>query len=128
MNLPEPFVRRTQELLGDEFPDFLDALDIPSPVSVRVNDKTAYVPSDDRVKWCDSGYYLSGRPVFTLDPLFHAGVYYVQEASSMFSMGTTAASLPESLMDLTKGRAPLTGRILPSNESSPINPIGPVSL
>ena len=84
MNLPEPFVRRTQELLGDEFPDFLDALDIPSPVSVRVNDKTAYVPSDDRVKWCDSGYYLSGRPVFTLDPLFHAGVYYVQEASSMF--------------------------------------------
>src|SRR4030095_5372686 len=30
------------------------------------------------------GYYLPERPVFTLDPLFHAGVYYVQEASSMF--------------------------------------------
>ena len=39
MNLPEPFVRRTQELLKEEFHAFLDALDYPSPVSVRVNDK-----------------------------------------------------------------------------------------
>lgn len=84
MNLPEPFVRRTQELLKEEFHAFLDALDYPSPVSVRVNDKMEYSPSDDTVKWCDAGYYLAERPVFTLDPLLHAGVYYVQEASSMF--------------------------------------------
>lgn len=36
------------------------------------------------VPWCKEGYYLNTRPVFTLDPLFHAGTYYVQEASSMF--------------------------------------------
>ncbi len=36
------------------------------------------------VPWCDHGYYLSSRPSFTFDPLFHAGAYYVQEASSMF--------------------------------------------
>ena len=84
MNLPEPFVRRTQELLKEEFHAFLDALDYPSPVSVRVNDKMEYSPSDDTVKWCDAGYYLAERPIFTLDPLLHAGVYYVQEASSMF--------------------------------------------
>lgn len=34
--------------------------------------------------WCSSGRYLDARPVFTLDPAFHAGAYYVQEASSMF--------------------------------------------
>jgi len=34
--------------------------------------------------WCPYGYYLAERPSFTFDPLFHAGVYYVQEASSMF--------------------------------------------
>jgi NOL1/NOP2/fmu family ribosome biogenesis protein len=34
--------------------------------------------------WCSTGYYLSERPLFTLDPLFHQGAYYVQEASSMF--------------------------------------------
>lgn len=37
-----------------------------------------------RVPWSSWGYYLPERPSFTLDPLFHAGVYYVQEASSMF--------------------------------------------
>ncbi len=33
--------------------------------------------------WCADGRYLDERPSFTLDPLFHAGAYYVQEASSM---------------------------------------------
>jgi len=37
-----------------------------------------------RVPWSEWGYYLSQRPSFTFDPLFHAGCYYVQEASSMF--------------------------------------------
>lgn len=36
------------------------------------------------VPWSSNGYYLSERPLFTLDPLLHAGAYYVQEASSMF--------------------------------------------
>jgi len=36
------------------------------------------------VPWCKEGYYLDSRPSFTFDPLFHAGCYYVQEASSMF--------------------------------------------
>ncbi|HWR33321.1 MAG TPA: hypothetical protein VN451_07345 [Chitinophagaceae bacterium] len=36
------------------------------------------------VLWADHCYYLNQRPSFTFDPLFHAGCYYVQEASSMF--------------------------------------------
>jgi NOL1/NOP2/sun family putative RNA methylase len=36
------------------------------------------------VPWCSTGRYLPQRPSFTFDPLFHAGAYYVQEASSMF--------------------------------------------
>jgi len=38
----------------------------------------------ERVPWSQYGYYLTQRPSFTFDPLFHAGCYYVQEASSMF--------------------------------------------
>lgn len=37
-----------------------------------------------RIPWSQYGYYLTQRPSFTFDPLFHAGCYYVQEASSMF--------------------------------------------
>ncbi|HEX5150234.1 MAG TPA: RNA methyltransferase [Parafilimonas sp.] len=39
---------------------------------------------NEPVPWCEYGFYLSERPQFTLDPLLHAGAYYVQEASSMF--------------------------------------------
>ena len=42
------------------------------------------IPLSSPVPWCTTGFYLSERPSFTLDPLFHAGCYYVQEASSMF--------------------------------------------
>ena len=36
------------------------------------------------IPWCPNGRYLQDRPFFTFDPVFHAGAYYVQEASSMF--------------------------------------------
>jgi 16S rRNA C967 or C1407 C5-methylase (RsmB/RsmF family)/NOL1/NOP2/fmu family ribosome biogenesis protein len=40
--------------------------------------------SHPRIPWTQHGYYLAQRPSFTFDPFFHAGCYYVQEASSMF--------------------------------------------
>lgn len=55
--------------------------------SIRVNpDKKAKLDfnSETRVPWCEHGAYLSERPSFIFDPLWHAGSYYVQEASSMF--------------------------------------------
>lgn len=64
---------------------FVQSLQKPVPVSVRINPKkhTEHI-SVSSVPWCSQGYFLEQRPVFTLDPLFHAGAYYVQEASSMF--------------------------------------------
>ena len=41
-------------------------------------------PANEKVSWCGNGVYLNERPVFTLDPAYHTGAYYVQEASSMF--------------------------------------------
>ena len=37
-----------------------------------------------KVPWAADAYYLRNRPSFTMDPFFHAGAYYVQEASGMF--------------------------------------------
>ena len=39
---------------------------------------------ENKIPWSEYGYYLQQRPSFTFDPFFHAGCYYVQEASSMF--------------------------------------------
>jgi 16S rRNA C967 or C1407 C5-methylase (RsmB/RsmF family)/NOL1/NOP2/fmu family ribosome biogenesis protein len=58
----------------------------------------------ERVPWSSFGYYLPQRPSFTLDPCFHAGAYYVQEASGMFLeqalRQTTDLSRPLRVLDL----------------------------
>jgi len=57
------------------------------------------------IPWTRYGYYLDKRPSFTFDPLFHAGCYYVQEASSMFLeqalLQTADMSRPLKVLDLS---------------------------
>jgi 16S rRNA C967 or C1407 C5-methylase (RsmB/RsmF family)/NOL1/NOP2/fmu family ribosome biogenesis protein len=55
-----------------------------SKVSSDINDPLPIHDSRLPVSWTSQGYYLAERPSFTLDPAFHGGLYYVQEASSMF--------------------------------------------
>lgn len=82
--LPTAFATRMQQLLGDAFPAFQAALG-QKTTSIRYNTlKMANEPIGTPIAWCKMGRYLAERPVFTLDPLFHAGQYYVQDASSMF--------------------------------------------
>jgi len=90
MQLPEAFIIRTKSKLGDEWAAFEQALKEESPVSIRLNPKkiskellSVDLPLSEPVPWAKDGYYLDNRPSFTMDPLFHAGCYYVQEASSM---------------------------------------------
>ena len=88
MALPIDFITRTRALLGDEFDKLEKALLADVPVSIRINRKKGTLPptsdSGSAVVWSETGYYLPERLSFTFDPLFHAGAYYVQEASSMF--------------------------------------------
>jgi 16S rRNA C967 or C1407 C5-methylase (RsmB/RsmF family)/NOL1/NOP2/fmu family ribosome biogenesis protein len=82
--LPEAFKSRVtkDEFLGKAL---VTELETDPTVSIRYNpQKTrASLPVLSEVKWCKNAFYLKERPVFTLDPLFHAGSYYPQEAGSM---------------------------------------------
>ena len=69
----------------------LDALSGEPSVSVRINPAKAGSPSEifgnlvsGPVEWNRHAAFLSERPAFTLDPLIHAGAYYVQDSSAMF--------------------------------------------
>ena len=85
LNLPSEFITRTRNLLGEEeYTRLESALSAPQPVSVRINPFKPVDIEGTSVPWCPDGRYLPERPSFTFDPLFHAGCYYVQEASSMF--------------------------------------------
>lgn len=85
-NLPPDFIQYMKGLLGKDSADLFDSLETEAPVSIRLNPyKPVIGPKyDDVVPWSNNGYYLESRPSFTLDPLFHGGAYYVQEAASMF--------------------------------------------
>jgi len=53
--------------------------------SIRLNPfKGCDGPEGTPVPWSPYGRMLAERPNFTLDPLFHAGCYYVQDSSAMF--------------------------------------------
>ena len=70
-----------------------EAFRLPSSVSVRINPfkvsdpegfaKKHFGEDVQPVPWSPCGFLLGERPIFTLDPLFHCGCYYVQDSSAM---------------------------------------------
>ena len=81
------FISLLRESAGEKYAEItLEALTKEPFTSVRLNpSKLKECPFDgaERIPWSPYGYILKERPVFTLDPLFHAGAYYVQESSAM---------------------------------------------
>ncbi len=86
MRLPDGFIDMLARMGVDDFTRLPEALSTVSPVSVRYNARKAMTPpvGADLVDWCSQGCYLPERPSFTFDPALHQGLYYVQDASSMF--------------------------------------------
>lgn len=88
--LPESLLMSLQEVEGFNKESFLKVHESGEQVtSVRINPKKFSILNSqfsiaENVPWTEFGFYLNQRPSFTFDPLFHAGCYYVQEASSMF--------------------------------------------
>lgn len=90
--LPESFLKSLAGLPGFDRQSFEQAHEIQEQVtSVRINSakpfdihEHAFLNNAQQIPWCKEGSYLNARPIFAADPLWHAGAYYVQDASSMF--------------------------------------------
>lgn len=88
--LPHGFINSLENVKGFNKDAFLRVHQNAQPVtSIRLNPLKPSpalndLPQQAPIPWCDEGRYLRERPSFTLDPVFHGGAYYVQEASSMF--------------------------------------------
>lgn len=83
---PQGFIQSLAHAPGFDEQSFINIhQENSAPVSVRINPaKPTALNHTQQVQWCRDAFYLDSRPSFTFDPLFHAGCYYVQEASSMF--------------------------------------------
>lgn len=87
MTLPVAFIDEIRPYLpSGELEEFIHALTETEPTTcLRYNRAKTQAEVTSPIGWNSSdGTYLTERPNFTLDPLLHAGAYYVQEASSQF--------------------------------------------
>lgn len=109
ISLPEKLLASLKGLPGYDEAAFVNVHSSGKQItSVRMNpgksQKSIPIAIGTKIPWTDNGYYLETRPSFTFDPLFHAGCYYVQEASSMFLeqalKQTTDLSQPLKVLDL----------------------------
>ncbi|MBP5484912.1 MAG: hypothetical protein J6X76_03490 [Bacteroidaceae bacterium] len=139
VSLPPDFIRMMQEQYGSDAACALchALLETEPEVSVRINPrKRSQTPDGEDltlqteeftltpVPWCREGFYLSGRPPFTMDPLLHAGAYYVQEASSMYLAEIlhryAALEAPVQALDLCAapgGKSTLVAGLLPEGST-----------
>lgn len=85
------FISYLIEAIGESNADAaLKAMTCPPSISIRLNPykkspaEQGDGPSMNPVPWSPYGFILPERPLFTADPFFHAGAYYVQDSSAMF--------------------------------------------
>ena len=96
--IPESFIEKMKELLGEELDSFLDCYNEKHNAGLRVNtlklspeefERIAPVPISP-VPWIKNGFYYSENDQASKHPYYYAGMYYIQEPSAM----TPASLLP----------------------------------
>ena len=138
--LPQEFLERMENMLGEEYPAFLKSYDIARYQALRLNpqkgDDASFlnrmVFSLERVPWAEHGYYYTAKDTPGKHPYHEAGVYYIQEPSAMapaaYLTRQMADGAGERILDLcaapggksTQIAAAMAGRgILISNEIHP---------
>lgn len=85
MSLPEKFID-SLPFSEKEKMKLVNGLENEPVISIRNNPfkHNNLFEMEEQVAWSKHGKYLKERPHFIKDPMFHAGTYYSQEASSMF--------------------------------------------
>lgn len=102
--LPEAFLLRMKNQLGEEYPDFLKSLERPRAVALRFNPLKGGKPDlpfvGQQVPWEEMGYYYDPEARPGLHVYHEAGVYYLQEASAMAPVALLDPQPGERVCDL----------------------------
>ena len=102
--LPEAFLKRMENQLGAEYPEFLKSLERPRAVALRFNPLKGEIHQlpfvGEQVPWEPVGYYYDPASRPGLHPYHEAGVYYLQEASAMSAVALLDPRPGERICDL----------------------------
>jgi len=102
--LPEAFLERMKQQLGEEYPEYLNSLERPRAVALRFNPLKGNAPElpfvGRSIPWEPQGFYYDPEARPGLHPYHEAGVYYLQEASAMAPVYLLDPQPGERVLDL----------------------------
>lgn len=106
--MPEQFLERMKEMLGDEYGEFLASYEKPRTYGLRVNTlkmtpeefEQLGLFSATRIPWVENGYFYQGDVRPAAHPLYAAGTYYLQEPSAMTPAACLGVKPGERVLDL----------------------------
>lgn len=108
IQLPPLFEQRMQQLLQDEYTDFVDAYSLPLRRGLRIN--TNKIDAQEFISifphaltaspFAENSFYLDAEHKAGSDPLHHAGAYYMQEPSAASAVEVLAPQPGEWILDL----------------------------
>lgn len=107
MNIPKEFLSRMNKILGEEFDDFKSALEQPIQKSIYVNQNKISVDdfkkisdfSLEQIPYEKAGFYVDNEKRGR-HPLHHAGAFYMQEPSAMFTVNSIDFKGDETVLDM----------------------------
>jgi len=97
-----------RELLGDKFNAFANAMAEMPHTAIRAN-RLKITPEElsrligqelESVPWCEDGFYLPESFRAGKSPLYHAGLYYIQEPSAMSAAEALGVKPGDRVLDL----------------------------
>ncbi len=106
--LPAAYAARMQALLGADYAAYCNSLAQPAVTALRVNttkiDVAHFLKIFDRalerISWTTDGFYCQDDSALGLHPYYHAGLFYIQEASAMAPVATMHPAADDSVLDL----------------------------
>lgn len=118
--LPEKFLERMQNMLGEEYPAFLESLSGKryralrlNPLKTRIQEGKEKLPfALSPVPWTKNGFYYEEEEQPGKHPYHEAGLYYIQEPSAMAPVPclmeepASAAAIPEQQEDVSAAAIP----------------------
>ena len=107
-DLPDKYIESMRELLGDEFNEYLESLGKKYVSGLRVNNLK--ISNEELLKlldkklrpvpWITNGFYTNGDDRLSKSPLYHAGLYYLQEPSAMTTASLSGVKPGDKVLDL----------------------------
>lgn len=84
--LPEKFINRLKAQIGEtEVKDYLTSFNEPLPTSIRINPAKPFEHEyTNAIDWSDNAYWIEKKEGFQLNPLYHQGRFYPQDASTLY--------------------------------------------